>query len=499
MTNDPAATIAATASPTLDELFARTLARNPDAPALRDPLNKARVTGGAPACLTYAQADRAIDVLAGQLTAAGLPAGSIIAVQLPNTVEFPLTLLAAWRAGLVVAVLPQLWRHAELSEALNRIGARAIISASRIEIVDHADLAMNAAVEAFSVRHVFGFGQDLPDGMTPLDWTANALPCVAPAPAQARKAAIVSFDVTAEGLLAVPRSHIHLMAGGLSIVMACGLPQGAAMMSTVLPSSFGALVCSMVTWLLTGGSLSLHHPFDPQVLDRQIRDDGCDTLVAPAHLALRLGEAGAIDALPALRHVVGLWRTPERAASSTPWQSAPATLSDIYLFGEIGLFGARRQEDGAPAPIPIGTPDAERAGSEVVVTPHGTLALRGAMVAGAAYRSGFRDEASLTPGSADSTDTLYAARHDKAAGTVEITAPPPAIACIGGYRFRGEDLERWAARLAPGTTLTALPDPLNGHRLAGRAGDNAKAREALAELGLSPLMTEAFRARRPFV
>ena len=34
-----------------------------------------------------------------------------------------------------------------------------------------------------------------------------------------------------------------------------------------------------------------------------------------------------------------------------------------------------------------------------------------------------------------------------------------------------------------------------GLRLAGRASDNARAREALVELGLNPLMTEAFRDR----
>jgi hypothetical protein len=43
--------------------------------------------------------------------------------------------------------------------------------------------------------------------------------------------------------------------------------------------------------------------------------------------------------------------------------------------------------------------------------------------------------------------------------------------------------------------LTALPDQLNGFRLAGRASDNRRAREALGELGLNPLMVEAFRDR----
>ena len=49
-----------TASPTLDALFKRVLARQPEALALVDPLNKPRVTGQTPKRLSYAQADRAI-------------------------------------------------------------------------------------------------------------------------------------------------------------------------------------------------------------------------------------------------------------------------------------------------------------------------------------------------------------------------------------------------------------------------------------------------------
>src|SRR5256885_2890414 len=98
------------ASPTLDILFQRILARQPDALALLDPVNKQRVTGKPPKRLTFAQADRAISALAAHFIEAGLPANSVIAVQLPNTVEFALTMLAAHRAGLIVAVLPLLWR-----------------------------------------------------------------------------------------------------------------------------------------------------------------------------------------------------------------------------------------------------------------------------------------------------------------------------------------------------------------------------------------------------
>ena len=54
-------------------------------------------------------------------------------------------------------------------------------------------------------------------------------------------------------------------------------------------------------------------------------------------------------------------------------------------------------------------------------------------------------------------------------GAIYITAPPSGIMAVGGYRFLAQDLQEWARRLGQGALLTALPDRLSGHRLAGRA------------------------------
>jgi hypothetical protein len=489
--------------PTLDVLFRRVLARQPDALALLDPPDKPRVTGQPPRRLTYAQADQAISALAAHFIEAGLPANSVIAVQLPNTVEFVLTMLAAHRAGLVVALLPQLWRQAELTVALNRTGARAVVTTSRIDGVSHADLAMNSAAEAFSIRHVCGFGQDLPEGMASLD-AAMAEGSTSPRPAtqDARRAAIISFDVTSGGFCAVARTHLSLIAGGLVPFLESGLPQGVTILSAQSPSSFASMASALLPWLLSGGALVLHHPFDGDVLQSQINDHGCDALVAPAALALRLAESGMLSEMPTLRHVIGLWRAPEQVASSAQWPGGQARLTDIYLFGEAGLFGGRREDDGAPLPIwpgPHGAPRAVASSSiagEILLTPKGTLGLRGPMIPVEAY-------APATPSThllvaqppVDYVDTGYAARLDRATGAVSITAPPSGIMAVGGYRFLSDDLQEWARRLGQGAMLTALPDRLCGHRLAGRANNNARARGALAELGLNPLMVEAFRDR----
>ena len=490
-------------SPTLEGLFRRVLTRQPDTLALLDPVNKARVTGLPPKRLTFAQVDRAISALAAHFIEAGLPANSVIAIQLPNTVEFMLTVLAAHRAGLIVALLPLLWRQAELTVALNRTGARAIVTMSKIDGVSYADLAMNAAAEAFSIRHVCGFGNDLPEGMASLDQAlVSGSETSRVITHDGRRAAIISFDVTAEGFCAVPRTHLSLIAGGLAMFLEGNVAPGARMISAFAPSSFGGLTSSLLVWLLAGGTLSLHHPFDGDVLEQQINGDGCDTLVAPAQLALRLAETDMPSRLPMLRNVIGLWRAPEQIASSPSWTAPGVALTDVYLFGEAGLFGARRAADGAPAPIlpgphgaPRDVPGSSIAG-ETLITPKGTLGLRGPMVTVAAYSpSAPPSDSLMAQPPRDYVDTGYAARLDRSTGTVCITSPPSGIMAVGGYRFLSHDLQEWAKRLGQGALLTALPDRLSGYRLAGRAQDNARARDALGELGLNPLMVEAFRDR----
>jgi hypothetical protein len=491
------------ASPTLDGLFRRILSRQPQALALVDPADKMRVTTTEPQRLTFADADRAISALTAHFMEAGLPANSVIAVQLPNTVEFVLTVLAAHRAGLVVALLPQLWRQADLTMALNRCSARALVTSSKIDGVSHADLIMNAAAEAFSIRYVGGFGSDLPEGMTPLDAVLSS-EFVEPTPVtqDARRAAIVSFDVTSDGFRAVPRTHLNLISGGLAVFLESGMPQGATIMSAMVPSSFASIASSLVTWLLSGGVLALHHPFDNAVLERSIAANACDVLVAPAPLAQRLADGGLLDRSPVLRYVLGLWRAPEQVAASPAWPGSQASFTDVYLFGEAGLFGAVRGDDGLPLAImpgPHGAPRAQQGSSiagDIILTPRGTLGLRGPMVPVLAYAAQADASNALIPAQPlDYVDTGYMARLDRATGAVNITAPPSGIMAVGGYRFLAQDLNEWAKRLGENAMLTALPDRLSGYRLAGRASNNGRARDALTELGLNPLMVEAFRDR----
>ena len=94
-------------------------------------------------------------------------------------------------------------------------------------------------------------------------------------------------------------------------------------------------------------------------------------------------------------------------------------------------------------------------------------------------------------------DTRYACRHDRGSDTFVVTAPPPGLVTVGGYRFVLHDIEQVVRRSSEGAALTALPDAVAGHRLAGIAAEAEDVRNALTEIGVNPLLTDAFRDRRP--
>ena len=224
---DPTATLrsrpAKAGRPTLDDLFRRAMERHGDATALVDPPNRASFTDGAPRRLTWAQADRAVSAIAARLTGLGLPTDAIVALQLPNIVESVLALLGVLRAGMIAAPLPLLWRQVEATEALGRIGARAIVTCRRVGPIDHGEIAMHVAAETFSIRFVCAFGDGALDGVVALDdvfdGASDAPLAVTRAGDPAAHVAVVTFDVAGDGLVPVARNHDELIAGGIAVAL----------------------------------------------------------------------------------------------------------------------------------------------------------------------------------------------------------------------------------------------------------------------------------------
>jgi AMP-binding enzyme len=481
---------------TLDELFRRAGVRAPQALALSDPPNRADFNGGAPRSLSYAEADRAISALAARLGRLGLKADAVIALQLPNTIEAVIALLGVLRAGMIAAPLPLLWRQQEIVGALRGIGAKAIMACARAGSEQPAKGAMLAAAELFPIRHVCAFGDDLPDGVVPLDDifapAASDLVHAAarPGPAAAH-VAVVTFEVTTSGIVPVARNAAQLIAGGLSVFLEAGLAQQANILATIPPASFAGIALGVVPWLLSGGTLALHHGWDPQALEAQCEALSDATLILPGPALTPLSEAGR---LLALERIIALWRAPERLAACPPWYRA-ARLIDVAAFGETGLVTATRCGDGKPAPIPCGNVAAPRGGGggnnntitmlETARTRAGTVALRGPMVPALAFPAG----APLSSdGFVDTGFTCAVAGNDLA-----ITGPPAGLTAIGGYRFAQQAVEALIAVADPAAAIMAVPDGVLGQHLAGRSADPPALIAALQAQGANPLIGRAFR------
>jgi hypothetical protein len=489
---------------TLDDLFRRSAAARPDALALLDPPDRHLFTDGPVRRLTYADADRAISALAARLRGFGLPTDSVVAIQLPNTVESVIALLAVVRAGLIAAPLPLLWRHADAAAALSRVAARALVGCQRIGDTVHGDLAMHIAMETFTIRFVCGFGENLPDGVVQIDDIfdrGGAPPAIERYGDAADHVALVTFDITPEGIVPVARSHAELIAGGLAAHLEARIEPEANMLGGLALASFAGLASTVVPWLLTGGTLALHHPFAPAVFAAQYVEEHCSVAILPGAMAMRLADAGLLAA--PLQSVLAVWRAPERLVACGEWPGA-MTLVDVPVFGEIGLLPSRRTEDGKPAAfasgrlvLPRGTPQGMHV-LTVARTPSGTLALAGPMVPHAPFPPGAERGSAPRLKIADgSIDTFYPCRVDRETKLLTIDAPPAGLVSVGGYRFALRAAQDLITGIEDGSTLAALPDMLAGHRLAGAGADRDAICDALLALGANPLLVAAFRRKPP--
>ncbi|MHA7772801.1 AMP-binding protein [Roseibium sp. M-1] len=277
----------------LDELFRKTAAEHPDRLALVDAPDRSTWTGGSPRQLTYREADREIDRLAAFYKTVGLAADHVIGVQAPNTVDTVIAILAALRADLVISPLPLHWRQKNVLEALNSIGAKGFIAADRVETRDVGTAARDVAAELFSLRFVFGLGKDIPDGLIELGpmlaEMGDALtftPSERPDPAD--HTATICWSRSGEENVPVTRCHNHWISAAQMIVHEAHVKEASTLVLPYSLSGLTGLGGGLVPWLMTGGTLHLHHPTSLANLATHANEVEADIVMTPGPLAQTL-------------------------------------------------------------------------------------------------------------------------------------------------------------------------------------------------------------------
>src|SRR5882724_349558 len=79
----------------------------------------------------YAELKDRVDTLAAAFLALGLEPGERIGIWAPNCAEWTLTQFATAKAGLILVNINPAYRLTELEYALNKVGCKALVTATR--------------------------------------------------------------------------------------------------------------------------------------------------------------------------------------------------------------------------------------------------------------------------------------------------------------------------------------------------------------------------------
>ncbi|MBA4285067.1 MAG: AMP-binding protein [Xanthomonadaceae bacterium] len=173
-------------------LIGATIGRHFDAICAAHADREALIDLGQSRRLRYAELREQVDRLACALRRLGLVAGDRIGIWSPNRVEWTLMQFATAKAGLVLVNINPAYRVAELEYALNKVGCRAIVSASRFKSSDYLAMLAELAPELAgcppgalvaarlpSLQMVIRLGSDFSPGMLNFDALMTA-----PSPAE---------------------------------------------------------------------------------------------------------------------------------------------------------------------------------------------------------------------------------------------------------------------------------------------------------------------------
>jgi acyl-CoA synthetase (AMP-forming)/AMP-acid ligase II len=276
---------------TLDDLFLKHLSERPNDEACIDPPNRADIMGGEPRRLTWAQAGEAVERLAAAFAAQGVKKDDVVVIQLPNVVELGLVYLALLRLGAIISPAPVQYRESELTYIASHTDAAFAVTAARIGKHAHAEMLLKVRDRAPTLSQVLVIGGDAPEGAIDLDALAEAatLDQRRAAAEQAQTAGVTADDIvticwtsgTEAQPKGVPRSHNEWIIMGDGVVDAADLAPGARLLNPFPMVNMAGISTAFVGWLVLGGVLIQHQPFDLPILLKQMREEKIDYTVAP--------------------------------------------------------------------------------------------------------------------------------------------------------------------------------------------------------------------------
>lgn len=268
---------------TWDDVLRAHAAASPAKLALVDPPDTARITGGTPQRLTWAEVDAHVDRLARVLFAQGVRAGDVVGVQLPNVAELPVALLAVARLGAVVTPFPVQYRRHELARMGERAGIVAFVTTAHALGRDLAAEALGLVEVVGTLRAVVSYGEP-PAGAVAVTQTGD--PAYDEHLAQLERhpndCVTLAWTSGTEGEpKGVPRAYGDWEVVGHATSESPRLRPDDVMLNLFPMVNAGGLGGMFMPWLLLGTTLVQHHPFSLEVFLGQIADERVTYTCAP--------------------------------------------------------------------------------------------------------------------------------------------------------------------------------------------------------------------------
>lgn len=282
-------------SQTLVDLYNSNAETSPDRTAVVDPENRPTIDGQEPRRFTYRELDFEVSRAEERFASLGLSPGDIVAFQLPNIVEQVALYLAAMRQGLIISPFPIQWRDHELKDVLNFVGAKVVVTSEAIRDFAHAELLVALKSKIPALETVVVIGARAPAGAV-LFTDIDEKPAQPFTPHIDDAVTICWTSGTEARSKGVPRHHNHWLSAGIASVDAARLENGCVILNPFPFINMAAIGGTFVPWLLTGGTLVQHHPFDLPTFLQQIAQERVNYTVAPpALLTMLLKQDGLLD------------------------------------------------------------------------------------------------------------------------------------------------------------------------------------------------------------
>ncbi len=263
---------------TFIDYFKENVRKAPDKECLVDPLNKKDLVGLDPERLTYRQLDRAVDATAEALIKKGIQKDDIIMVQLPNCWELAMLYLAITRAGGLISPMPMQWRSSEIEYIAGMTEAKAIITVEEFHGFKHKEMMEKARAQNPSIGHIITL-EELRD-MSKGEVTGRLDDIVIDANDVLTLCWSSGTEAQPKGC---PLSHNNWYNQSLAQIDTAGIEPNDNFITAGPLVNMASIGTVYFPWLIVGGKLVLHHPFDgPTFVMQLIIEEINYTLLVPA-------------------------------------------------------------------------------------------------------------------------------------------------------------------------------------------------------------------------